>query len=239
VPGYTRRQLKEDKFAETAQGAAEWASGHRQTVIWALGGIIVAVLAVTGIMTWRNRQIENGNDELAAAIRILDAPLAPQAAPGDTTPTFATIAERGKAAEKKLKEIEDKYSMFGPGKVAHYLRGSALIEAGDMSGAEQEIKTAADSGDKDLAALAKMALADLYRNSKRQQDAVKIYKDLADHPTASVSKGTAELALAEIYETTDPQQATAIYKQLQKDDPNSTAARYATQKLAPAQNNRK
>ena len=37
VPGYTRRQLKEDKFAETAQGAALWATGHRQTVIWTVG----------------------------------------------------------------------------------------------------------------------------------------------------------------------------------------------------------
>lgn len=234
MPGYTRRQLKEDKFAETAQGAAQWATGHRKTVVWALGTIVVAVLATTGIITWRNRQIENGNDELAAAMRILNAPLAAQAVPGENTPTFKTIAERGKAAEKKLKEIEDKYSMFGPGKVAHYLRGSALIEAGDMSGGEQEIKTAADSGDKDLAALAKMALADLYRNSNRQADAVKLYKDVADHPTASVSKTTAQLALAEAYEATDPQQATAIYQQLQKEDPNSPAARYAAQKLAGA-----
>jgi len=234
VPGYTRRQLKEDKFAETAQGAAQWATGHRRTVVWALSAFVVAVLAIGGLIAWRSHQIENGNDELAAAIRILDAPLTGQTAPGDTTVTFSSIAERGKAAEKKLKEIEDKYSIFGPGKVAHYLRGSALIEAGDMSGAEQEIKTAADSGDKDLAALAKMALAGLYRNSNRQQDAVKIYKDLADHPTASVSKSTAQLALAEIYESTDPQQATAIYQQLKKEDPNSSAAQYAAQKLGGA-----
>jgi tetratricopeptide (TPR) repeat protein len=234
VPGYTRRQLKEDKFAETAQGAAQWASGHRQTVVWALGAVIVIVLAATGIFTWRNRQIDNGNDELAAGMRILTAPLTAQATPGQNTQTFNSIAERGKAAEKKFKEIEDKYSMFGPGKVAHYLRGSALIEAGDMAGAEQEIKTAADSGDKDLAALAKMALADLYRNSNRQADAVKLYKEVADHPTASVSKATAQLGLAEIYESTDPQQAKAIYQQLKKDDPNSAAAQVAAQKLAGA-----
>ena len=63
MPGYTRRQLKEDKFAETAQGAAQWATGHRQLVVWALGLVIIAVLATTGIVTWRNRQIDQANEE--------------------------------------------------------------------------------------------------------------------------------------------------------------------------------
>ncbi len=69
MPGYTRRQLKEDKFAETAQGAALWATGHRMTVIWALGLIIVAVLAAAGFFTWRSRQIEQANIDLTAAMR--------------------------------------------------------------------------------------------------------------------------------------------------------------------------
>ncbi len=234
MPGYTRRQLKEDKFAETAQGAAQWATGHRRLLVWSIGLLVVVVLATTGFVTWRNRQIEQGNDDLAAAMRILNAPLAGQAPPAADTPTFNSAAERGKAAEKKFKEIEDKYSQVAPGKIAHYLRGAALLQAGDAAGAEQEIKTAADSSDKDLAALAKMALASIYRNSNRQADAVKIYKDLADHPTASVSKATAQLALAQSYEATDPQQAAAIYQQVQKDEPGSAAARVASQKLAGA-----
>jgi predicted negative regulator of RcsB-dependent stress response len=234
VPGYTRRQLKEDKFAETAQGAAQWASGHRRLLVWTIGLVVIVVLATTGFVTWRNRKVEQGNDELAAALRVLNAPLTGQGTPAGDTPTFNSAAERGKAAEKKFKEVEDKYSLVAAGKIAHYLRGAALLEAGDKAAAEQEIKTAADSGDKDLAALAKMSLASIYRNSNRQADAVKIYKDLADHPTASVSKSTAQLALAEMYETTDPQQATAIYQQVQKDEPNSMAARVAAQKLAGA-----
>src|ERR1043166_128092 len=81
VPGYTRRQLKEDKFAETAQGAAQWATGHRQLVVWALGLVIIAVLATTGIVTWRNRQIDQANEELVAALRTWNAPLRPAGSP--------------------------------------------------------------------------------------------------------------------------------------------------------------
>jgi TolA-binding protein len=231
MPGYTRRQLKEDKFAETAQGAAQWATGHRKLVVWVLGLIVVAVLFLVGGLAWRNHQIEQANIDLNSAMRTLTAPLRPAGTPAGDTLSFTSIAERGQAAAKEFKAIADKYSLVPPGKVARYLHGSALLQAGDTAGAEQEFKAVADFGDKDLAALAKMALASIYRDSNRQADAIKIYKELADHPTATVSKGTAQLGLAEIYEKTDPQLATTIYQQLQKDDPRSTAAQVAARKL--------
>ena len=231
MPGYTRRQLKEDKFAETAQGAAQWATGHRKLLVWAVGLVVVAVILLAGIFTWRNHQIEQANFELNAAMRTLSAPLRPAGTPAGDTPSFTSVSERGQAAAKEFQAIADKYSLVPPGKVARYLRGSALLQAGDKAGAEQEFKTVADFSDKDLAALGKMALASIYRDSNRQNDAIKIYKELAEHPTATISKGSAQLELAEIYEKIDPQQATLIYQQLQKDDPHSTAAQVAAQKL--------
>jgi tetratricopeptide (TPR) repeat protein len=235
MPGYTRRQLKEDKFAETAQGAAQWATGHRRLVVWVLGLIVVAVVLFVGGLTWRNHQIEQANIDLNSAMRTLTSPLRPAGTPAGDTPSFTSVAERGQAAAKEFKAIADKYSLVPPGKVARYLHGSALLQAGDTAGAEQEFKTAADFGDKDLAALAKMALASIYRDSNRQADAIKIYKELADHPTATVSKGTAQLELAAVYEKTDPQQAATIYQQLQKDDPRSPAAQVAARKLGQPQ----
>ena len=232
MPGYTRRQLKEDKFAETAQGAALWATGHRRTVIWALGLIVVAVLAATGIITWRSRQIEEANADLTTAMRTFDAPLRPAGTPAGDTPSFTSITERGKAAEKEFKAIADKYPWVPPGKIARYLHGIALTQAGDAAAAEQELKTAANFRDKDIANLAKMALASIDRGSNRQADAVKIYKEVAEHPSATVSKNTAQLELAEMYEKTDPQQATTIYQQVQKENPQSPAAQLAAQKLS-------
>lgn len=231
MPGYTRRQLKEDKFAETAQDAAEWASGHRKLVTWSLGVAIVAVLVIVGGWTWRSRQIEQANIDLSDALRTLSSPLRPAGTPAGETPSYTSIAERGQTAAKQLQAIADKYSLVPPGKVARYLLGTAQLQAGNTAAAEQTFKTASDFSDKDIAALAKMSLASIYNDSNRQADAIKIYKELSDHPTATVSKGTAQLALAEIYEKTDPQQATTIYQQLQKDDPHSQAAQVAAQKL--------
>jgi len=238
VPGYTRRQLKEDKFAETAKGAAHWADEHRQTMIW--GGIIalVLVLAAAGLWTWHVRQTERANIELSVALRTFKAPLRPPSpvAPADDgAPSFVSIADRGKAAEKQFKSVADKFPYTGPGRVARYLEGVASMQAGDNAAAEQQLKTAADFGNKDVAALAKLSLATLYRSTNRSSDAVKIYKDLADHPTNTVSKAEAQLDLAEMYETTDPAQANSIYQQLQKEDPQSPAAQIAGSKLKPKQ----
>ena len=233
MPGYTRRQLKEDKFAETAQGAARWATGHRQTVVWTVGIVLAATLVIVGVMAWHSRLSEQGNTELAAAMRTFEAQLtAPGTPAGDTGPTFTSIADRAKAAGKQFKAVADKYSAVAPGKIARYLSGISLIQAGDKAGAEQELKTAANLGDKDVAALAKMALATMYRGSNRAPEAIAIYKGLSEHPTATVSKAQAQLELAEMYETTDPEQAALIYKQLQKEDPRGPAGQVAAQKLS-------
>jgi TolA-binding protein len=234
VPGYTRRQLKEDKFAETAQGAAHWATAHRQTVIWVVGLVLVAVLVAVGVIGLRSRQSDKGNLELAAALRTFNAQVVPNgtATNPDGGQTFPSAADRAKAAEKQFGAVADKYSSVAPGRIARYMRGLALIQAGDKTGGEQELKNAANSSDKDVAALAKMALASLERASGRTSDAIAIYKDVAEHPTSTVSKDHAQLELAEIYETTDPQQAALIYQQLQKEDPRSPAAQVAKQKLS-------
>ena len=233
MPGYTRRQLKEDKFAETAQGAALWATGHRQTVVWTVGLVLVAVLATAGVIAWRGRQSDRGNTDLAGALRTFNAQLAPAGTPAEDGggPSFTNIADRAKAAEKQFGAVADNYSSVAPGRIARYMRGIALTQAGDKAGAEKELKTAANFSDKDVASLAKMALASMYRASNRTPEAIAIYKELTDHPTATVSKVQAQLALADVYETTDPQQAALIYQQLQKENPQSPAGQVAGQKL--------
>jgi lipopolysaccharide biosynthesis regulator YciM len=139
---------------------------------------------------------------------------------------------RAQAAQKAFKNVADSYSMGKPGKVARYMEGVSAMQAGDNNLAEQELKASSDSGDKEVAAMAKMALASLYRSSNRQSDAARIYKDLADHPTETVSKAAAQLEMAEMYEATDPQQAANLYQQIAKENPQTAAAQIASSKLS-------
>lgn len=232
MQGYTRKQLKEDRFVESAQGAAEWAGAHQRMLIWSISAAIVVGLLVWGFVTWRNGQIEKGNMALGAAMRTFNAPLRPAGAPAsDKNADFANNVERAKTAEKEFQSAADKYSLTKPGKIARYMEGVAAMEAGDKD-AEQKLKAAADSSDTEVASLAKMALANYYRNNNRQSDAVRVYKEVADHPTATVSKAEAQLQLAGLYETTDPQQATTLYHEIMKEDPTGPAAQAATARLS-------
>lgn len=234
MQGYTRRQLKEDRFAESAQEAAHWAAGHQRPLIVGIAVALVAILGGIGVFTWINRQSDKANFALGEAMRIFNAPVRPAGTPpmpGDTS-SYAGSVERAKAAQKAFKSVADSYSMSKPGKLARYMEGVSAMQAGDNTLAEQELKSSSDSSDKEIAAMAKMALATLYRSTNRQADAVRVYKDLADHPTSTVSKAAAELEMADMYEATDPQQAANLYQQIQKEDPQSAAAQIASSKLS-------
>lgn len=235
MQGYTRRQLKEDRFVETAQGAAEWTATHRKPVIVSAVALIVVVAGTLGFIAWRTRQNDAANLALGSAMRVFNATLRPAGAPvtPENKDDFTSAAERGKAAEKQFKSVADQYLHTDAGHIARYLAGVAAMQAGDNAGAEQQLKAAADSGDKNIAALAKMALANYYRGNNKFADATRIYTDLANHPTDTVSKAAAELAMADMYESTDPKEAISIYQRIQKEDPNSPAAQTAAAKLNP------
>ena len=154
------------------------------------GPCVIAVLLTAGVITWRSRQSDEANTQLSAAMRTLEAQILPAGSPPpaeDSGPTYPTIADRAKAAQKQFQAIADKYSTVSPGRIARYMSGIALMQAGEKAGAEQELKTAADFRDRDVAALAKMALASIYRGTNRAAEAIAIYKDISEHPTVTVS----------------------------------------------------
>ena len=89
------------------------------------------------------------------------------------------------------------------------------------------------SGGKELASVAKLALAGLYGNTNRTKEAAALYQELINQPTISVSKATAQLQLAGLYQSSNqPLDAKRLYEQIKKDNPSPEAVEIATQKLA-------
>jgi predicted negative regulator of RcsB-dependent stress response len=236
VPGYSKRQLKEDRFKASAEDALHWTEEHRRTLIV---GIVVLALVVGGVLGgWAYIQHRNdqASAEVGAALMTLQAPIV---TPGQPVPpgteTFNSIKDRASAARKKFLAIADHYGHTSAGKYSRYMAATTAIDTGDNAAAESELKDLADSSDKNTASLAKFALASLYRNSGKNSDAVRIYKELMEKPTDSVPKVTAELELAGLYESTQPAEAVKMYQQIQKEDSKSVAAEIASQRLASTQ----
>lgn len=230
---YTRHELKEDRFQEATAETLDWVVEHRNALI--IGA--VAVLAVIGIAVgawfYLQNQDTKASLDLSHAIRTYNAPLRPQGTPADPQQrSFTSAAERAKTAQDEFKAIGQKYAHTRSADFAQYYVGLSAIDLGDNATAERELKDVADAHDKELSALARMALAALYRNTNRSDEAVKIYKDLEAHPTTTVPKVRAEFELASLYAEKQPAEARKIYDQIVKDSPGSPAAQLAQQRMA-------
>ena len=234
----TRHQLKQDAFSRVTIGAAEktahWSVEHRNTLMVAIVVTAVIVAVVGGGWYYLSRQDEKASFELAQAVRTLDTQLRPAGTPAQPDfPTFTSAKERSDAARKQFQAIVDKYPHTRTADMARYFLGVTAASAGDNAAAENSFKAVASTGNKELASVAKLALAALYGNTNRTKEAVALYQDLINHPTNSVSKATAQLQLAELYQSSNqPLDAKRLYEEIKKENAGPEAVQIATQKLA-------
>ena len=233
----TRHQIKQDAFSRVTLGAAEktahWSVEHRNTLAIVTAVLIVTAAAVAGGWYYLSAQDEKGRFDMSQAVRTLEAQLRPPGTPAQPdVPSFTSAKERSDAAKKQFQAIVDKYPHTRTADMARYFLGVTSATTGDNAAAENNFKAVASIGNKELASVAKLALASLYANTNRTKDAVALYQELIDHPTASVSKATAQLQLAEFYQSSNqPLDAKRIYEQIKKDNPGPEAVQIATQKL--------
>ncbi len=227
----TRHQLKQDQFSARASEAVDWTVEHRDKLIY--GGIAAAAIVAIALGAWvyLRQQNEAAGVALGKALQVYDAPIRPAGqgpTPGITS--FASAQERAQAAKAEFQKAAG-YAHTSAGDMAKYFIGLCDMDLGNNAGAEKELQASA-SGSADVAALAKMALASLYHRQGKDSEAVKIYKDLMDHPTNTVGKAEAQLELASLYEAKQPQEAKLIYQQIQKENPQGAAAQIAADRLA-------
>jgi hypothetical protein len=234
----TRHQLKQDAFSRVTIGAAEktahWSVEHRNTLAIAVIALAVVVAAGAGGWYYLSAQNQKASLDMTQAIRTLQAPLRPAGSPEQPgVPSFTSAKERAEAAKKQFQAILDKYPHTRSADMSRYFLGVTSATEGDNAAAENDFKAVASNGSKELASIAKLALATLYGNSNRTKDAVALYQELINKPTTSVSKVTAQLQLAELYQTSNqPLDAKRLFEQIKKDNPSTEAGQLATQKLA-------
>jgi TolA-binding protein len=238
VRAETRHQLKQDAFSratiEAAEKTAHWTVEHRTTLT--TSAVVVAAVLAIGLGGWfyLNSQDEKASLELSQAVRTMDTPLRAAATPEQPDyPTFTSARERSEAARKQFQAIMDKYPHTRTADLARYFLGVRAADLSDNATAERNFKEVASSGGRDLAAVAKLALASLYGQTNRTKEAVSLYQELISKPTASVSKVTAQLQLAELLQNSNqPLDAKRIYEQVKRENPGNEAGQLATQKLA-------
>ena len=228
----TRHALKQDKFVNATTSGLEWVGEHRGNVIaWATGVVLLVAIAVASLVVYQKRDAA-ANQLLGQAMDIYETPLTQPNQPAEPgLKTYATAADRAKAAVPLFRQTADQYGWLNAGQMARYFAGVSELDMGQKSQAEADLEKATHAGNGNLAALAKIALANLYAQTGRNSQAVALFQDVIAHPATTVPKAEAQLQLAQLYETTQPQEARRLYAEIKDQDKQSDAAQIATQKL--------
>jgi tetratricopeptide (TPR) repeat protein len=236
VDQQTKAALKHDQFIDSTNTGLEWASENRRTVIVASAVLLALIVVLALGAVFYNSRAHQASVAFGAAMQAYQTPLA---APGQAVPpgikTFPSVSERAKAANALFMGVAEKYSITSVGKVARYFGGLTYMEEGQNASAESTLKEVAGGWNKDLGSLAKLSLAQLYRQTGRDGQAVELYNELTAKPSTTVPAGLAQLQLAELYESeSKPDEAKKIYAKLKDKDAKGPAGQLAAQKLNPA-----
>lgn len=221
----SRRELKQDEFVTTVEAFEEFAKQNYKQI---LTGVAIAVIVAGSIIGWESyneRQEAAANAALAAALTSFNAKVG-AAAPvnlfGGTPPPadsgqFTTSQEKYKKALAQFSEVVAKYPRQPAADFARYHIGLCQATLGNGPAALKTLEAASHASDKDAASLARMALAGQLAEAGKPAEAISIYQNLASHPTSTVPRATALLALADQYRTTQPAQARALYEQMERE----------------------
>jgi tetratricopeptide (TPR) repeat protein len=218
----TRHELKQDEFRETVDQLEEYLKGHLKEILTVAILAIVVVGSAVGLKYYLGQQEASANMDLASALRIF------QAYVGNATPetlgagseAFSNATDKYQKARDQFKAIVLKYRMFPRPKaaaIALYHEGICESLLGNSPAAINVLQEASRDGDREIAALAQFALAGEFFKTGKKQEAVKIYQNLADHPSLAVPRASALLAMADALKDSEPAQARQLYDQIQKE----------------------
>lgn len=231
----TRSALKkEDVFIHTTQTGLDWIAENRAKALRiAIAALVIIALVVAAAVLYQQRS-EAASNAFGNAASIYSTPITDPTQPAPPgMKTFATVADRAKAANPLFEAVAKDYSRTTAGHNALYFAGLTAAEMGNTAEAESDFRKAGDLHDASVASLAHLALANLLAQRGQTGEAIKLYQDLIHHPTATVPAATAQLQLAQLYEANNNSaEANKIYALLKAKDPATAAGQIAAQKLS-------
>ena len=236
----TKRKLRQpDQFHTVTEHGLDWAKENRQTAITAVASAVAAILLIVGGFAFYNHRTSEAATALGGAMQTY---MTPVAQPGQPVPpgtkTFPDEKTRAIEANHQFVAVADQFGATEPGKLARYFAGVTFMEFGQNSQAEDTLKKVAGGWNGDVAASAKLALAELYQQTGRDTEAANLYNELAKGSAATVPPFEAQLALGDMYaaegKTADANKVYAEVKDKDKDAKGQPgpAGQIAADKLA-------
>ncbi|HYG79011.1 MAG TPA: hypothetical protein VD861_01410, partial [Pyrinomonadaceae bacterium] len=195
------RELKHDKFRDTTMGLVDRAShrmeGKGRKILYALGALVVAGLALWGFTAWRAGKAAEASQALGRAIKVTETPVVAEPVPGTNMPSFRTEKERAQKAVEEFQKVAQNYG-GSTGEYARYFAATQqlILDRGKGAG---ELEALTRSGEAEVSTLAKFALAQVKEGDGKYEEAAALYGDLAKQNDSIITPDTANLRLALCY----------------------------------------
>lgn len=179
----TRKEMKHDEFVDGTMRLLRVIEENPRPLLWSAAAILVLVLAVSGIWTFLNSRRDAAADLLSRGEAAYFAPVAEDgsARPDDAyRPSFPSEQARTEATLSRLEKAADG---FGPGaKLAGYLEGAVLLEAGKPDQAVEKLQGALEAlgSDPTLGGPVKSLLATALEQTGQGERALELRAELAD-----------------------------------------------------------
>ena len=228
----SRKELKQDKIHDAIEHGAEAVFSH--TTVLAAAVLAVVIICV-GYFSWRfytDRQTVQATAALDIATKAYSARIGAAPDPNDPGEAFyPTELARAEDAVKKFSAVAEKYPNTNPGRLAAYYAALCYEDLERHNQALEQLKKISSGKDKELVAMAQYQIGVIYERTGKPADAVKAFRDLADHPSVFVPRPLVLLELAETLRQSNPKEAANVYTQLKKEFPNTAVSEEADRGL--------
>lgn len=196
------RELQHDRFRDTTMSffdrLGDLLEGRGRTILYALGGIILAGVLIIGFVKWSNKKSNEARAALGRAITISRAQVSTTPIPGNTDLTFPTDKERAQRAIDEFQKVAAKYGDPYRSESQFFIASNRLVL--DRQKGISELTELQNSKIGEVAALSKFALAQTYESDGKFDDAARLYTELAKLNSPTVTAESANLRLAKAYE---------------------------------------
>ena len=196
------RELQHDRFRDTTMSffdrLGNSLEGRGRTILYGLGGLLVAGLLIIFFVKWSNRKSDEARQALGRAITISRAAVSTTPIPGSNDLTFPTDKERAQRAIDEFEKVAAKYGDPYKSESRYFIAVNRLVV--DRQKGISELTELQNSNVGEVAALSKFALGQAYESDNKLDDAARLYSELAKLNSPTVTPETANLRLAKVYE---------------------------------------
>ena len=227
----SRKELKHDKIKETLEHGAEAVYSHGRMAAIIVLAALIATAAYGGWRIYHDRKTAEANAALDVAMKAYSGHTGASTTPVDPSEPSYPDDTRAQDAANKFDAVANKYSGTTPGKLARYYHALCLEDLEQRNQALEELKKIGSSGDKEIAALAQYQMAVIYSRTGKTDDAIKIYRNLADKSALFVPRPLALLELAAALRQSNPKESMTVYQQVKKEFPDTAMAEEADRAL--------